>query len=263
MNGNVTLSLRSILVAALVLLGLVVAYLLGGSGSPGAPAVAAEETAPAGDAPRVITMTGTGSASAVPDQLSFALSVSLTRPDLDTALDDANTTMSRVLRTLEKEGVAKSDVETTGLSMNPVYDYPEYGQPTIRGYQVSEHATVLVRELKDGGDAVSAAVSAGGNAVRVGSIRLLVAEPDAVMAEARDAAVAEATAKAEQYAGASGQELGEVLTLNEVTSQPLPTSTLKEAGAFRAADEDALSSVPIRAGKDEGSVTVEIVWTLS
>jgi len=121
---------------------------------------------------------------------------------------------------------------------------------------------VLVRELEDGGDAVSAAVAAGGNAVQVGGIRLLVGEQDEVMAEARDAAVAEATAKAEQYAAASGQELGEVVTLNEVTSQPLPTATVEKASAYRSA-EDALSAVPIRAGKDEGSVTVRIVWTLS
>ena len=239
------------------------AYLLGGSGSAGTPAVAAEDTSstPATEA-RAITMTGTGSAAAVPDQLSFGLTVSLTRTDLDTALDDANRTMARVLGTLADHGVAQADVQTTGLSMNPVYDYPRYGPPTIRGYAVSERATVLVRELADGGDAVSAAVEAGGNDVRVRDIRLLVGEQDAVMAKARDAAVAEATAKARQYAEASGQELGEVVTLNEVTSRPLPSSPLAYA-ADSAASRVELSAVPIRAGKDEGSVTVRIVWSLA
>ena len=77
--------------------------------------------------------------------------------------------------------------------MSPVYDYHEYDPPTISGYRVSERARVLVRELKEGGAAVSAAVAAGGNDVRVGDIRLLVGDTDAVMAKARDAAVAEAT----------------------------------------------------------------------
>ena len=57
-----------------------------------------------------------------------------------------------------------------------------------------------VRELAKGGTAVAAAVETGGNGVRVRDIRLEIGDPDAVLEQARDAAVEEATAKAEQYA---------------------------------------------------------------
>ena len=50
----------------------------------------------------------------MPDQLSFALGVNLTRPDLDTALDAANRSMARVLATLKEYDVEKGDVQTTG-----------------------------------------------------------------------------------------------------------------------------------------------------
>jgi uncharacterized protein YggE len=261
MNGNVTISVRSILLAALVLLALVVAYLLGGTGRGGTPAQAADDSGTAPPAERrVLTMRGTGEATAVPDQLSFALGVNLTRPDLDDALDAANQSMARVLASLKEYDVAKSDVQTTGLSMSPVYDYHQYSPPTISGYRVSERARVLVKELKEGGAAVSAAVSAGGNDVRVGDIRLLVGDADAVLAKARDAAVDEATTKAKQYAEASGQELGAVMTLREVHARPLPTPAPAYYGALdRAAT--SLGSVPIRAGKEETSVTVQIVWS--
>ena len=63
-------------------------------------------------------------------------------------------------------------------------------------------------ELDRAGDAITAAVRTGGNAVRVGDIRLLVGDREGVLKRARDAAVAEATAKAEQYAEATGQTLG-------------------------------------------------------
>jgi uncharacterized protein len=259
MNGNMTVSVRSLLVAGLVVLALVTAYLLGDSGG-GAPAQAAEDAAAAPAAERrVLTMSGTGHATAVPDQLSFAVAVNLTRPDLDTALDAANRSMERVLGSLKDHGVTSSDVQTTGLSMYPVYDYHEYSPPTIRGYRVSERATVLVQELKQGGSAVSAAVAAGGNDVRVSDIRLLVGDTDAVMENARDAAVAEATAKAEQYAEASGQGLGDVVTLREVHTRALATPQV--AGTYASADK-SLSAVPIRAGEDKTSVTVQIVWSL-
>jgi uncharacterized protein YggE len=263
MDGNVTMSVRSILLAALAALALVVAYLLGGAGGGGTPAQAVEGQT--GDAPdRVLTMTGTGDASAVPDELSFGVGVTLTRPDLGAALDAASATMERVLGSLGRYDVAKSDVQTTGLSMTPVYDYHPYDLPTLVGYRVTQHATVLVRDLENGGSAVAAAVAAGGNDVRVSNLRLLVGDPDAATAKARDAAVAEATAKARQYAEASGQSLGEVLTLREVRVRPLPTPQNGIRLARGAMSYDAASkAMPIRAGKESTSVTIRMVWELA
>ena len=261
MNSNVTVSLRGLLVAALVAMALVVAYLLGSSGG-GTPAAQAADRGTAPEQRRVLTMTGTGEAGAVPDQLSFGLAVTVTRTDLDEALAAANATMTRVLGSLEKYDVAKSDVQTTGLSMTPVYQYHDYSPPTITGYRVSERASVLVKELKQGGKAVSGAVAAGGNDVRVSNIRLLVGDTDAVMEKARDAAVEEATAKAQQYAEASGQTLGDVVTLREVHARPLPSPYLQFGSMARSATMD-LAAVPIRAGRDKTAVTVQVVWELS
>lgn len=260
MDAKMTVSVRSILVAALVALALLVAFLLGGADGGGAPAQAVEDGSTDADAARTLTMTGTGEATAVPDQMSFGLGVTVVRPDLEAALDDASATMSRVLDALAEYGVEKSDVKTTGLSMNAVYAYYDNQPPTITGYRVNQRATVLVKDLKKGGAAVTAAVEAGGNDVRMGGIKLLVGDADAVMEEARDAAVAEATAKAEQYAEASGQELSEVLTLREVHARPVPTPTYALRSALAAELDQA--AVPIRAGEERGAVTVRIVWEL-
>ena len=262
MNANVTVSLRSILLAALVALALVVAYLLGGGSGGGTPAQAADqptETSP----PRVLTMTGSGDASAVPDELSFGLGVTVTRTDLGPALDAASATTARVLAALTRYGVAKGDVQTTGLSMTPVYDYHPYDPPTITGYRVTQRASVLVKELAKGGEAVAAAVAAGGNDVRVSNLRLLVGDPDAATARARAAAVAEAKAKAEQYADASGQTLGEVMTLREVHVKPLPTTPTVHLARGMIAQDNALKALPIRAGRESTTVTVRMVWELA
>jgi len=266
MNSNVTVSVRSLLVAALVAMALVLAYLLGGAGGGTPAAQAADDRGSAPDQQRrVLTMTGTGEAGAVPDEMSFGVGVSVTRVDLDEALDAANTTMSRVLGAVAEYGVAKSDVQTTGLSMTPVYQYHDYSPPTITGYRVSERASVLVNELKQGGKAVSAVVAAGGNSVRVSNIRLLVGDTDAVMRKARQAAVEEATAKAQEYAAASGQTLGDVVTLREVHTRALPSPTveLDAYTALHGAMDRAAAALPVRAGRDQGSVTVQVVWELA
>jgi len=262
---TVTLSVRAILLTAVILLGLVTAYLLGGAGGGGGPAQAAAPAATGADAPRrVLTMSGTGEGTTVPDQLSFDLAVGLERTDLDTALSDASGVMNRVLDRLEGLGIRRGDMQTTGLSMAPVYDYHQYSPPTIRGYRVTQRASVLVESLKDGGHAVSTAVDTGGNAVQVSNIRLRVGDPDAAMKKARDAAVAEARAKAEQYAAAAGQRLGDVITLREV-SAPRRSDVVNGYAVqdLRGAmDSAAVPALPIRTGKDTMKVTVRVVWEL-
>ena len=261
MNGDLTLRVRTVVIGALVLVALVAAYLLGSGGGGAAPAQAAgDPTTP--EQPRVLTMTGTGDATAVPDELSFGVGVILVRPDLAGALDAASASMARVLAAVGEYGVTKSDVQTTGLSMTPVYDYHPYDPPTISGYRVTQRATVLVRDLEQGGAAVTAAVAAGGDSARVGTLRLLVGDPDQATARARAAAVEEARTKAQEYAAAAGQDLGDVLTLREVRVQPLPTPTAayRETAAGLA---DLERAVPIRAGREHASVTVQMVWQLS
>ena len=272
MERQLTITVKSILVTGLVLLALVVAYLLGQTGAA-PPSAQAADTGDAADTADIrpvaarptLRMVGSGDASVVPDQVAFDLSVRATRADLDTALAKANATMQRVLTALQKHGVARDDVETTGLSMYPVYSYPPYSEPVLRGYRVTQRAAVLVKQLKAAGGAVSAAVATGGNAVRVSDIRLRIGHPEEALAKARRAAVAEATAKAEEYADAAGQGLGQVLVLRELGATPrsrvqrLPNLAL----TYHARDAAAkLSPLPIRTGRSAMSVRVEVVWEL-
>ena len=259
MGGSVTVSVRSILLAGLVALGLVTAYLLGSGGDVAvAPAGAAPQAGAEPDR-RVIRMVGTGEASAVPDQVSFGLSVTAKRLDLEDALDASSATMRRVLVELEKHGVEGADVQTTGLSMHPEYDYHSYGPPTLTGYRVTQRARVLVTELKHGGRAIAAAVQVGGNGVRVDGIRLEVGDPDAVLERARDAAVEAATAKAEQYAAAAGQSLGSVVSIREVGS-PARYAPQQLSGYLNRAMATTDAALPIEAGRDDLKVRVQVVW---
>jgi uncharacterized protein YggE len=258
MDRSVTVSTKGMLVAAVVALGLVVAYLLGAGGSS-ANAAPSTSTSATDAKPRTLVTTGTGRTVGVPDELSFSLSVGLVRSDLRSALADASATMDRVLTRLDQLDVRRSDVQTTGLQMNAVFDYHAYGPPTLRGYHVSQRAEVLVRDLTRGGRAVTAAVETGGNDVRVGNIGLRIADTDTLLAQSRQEAVQEATAKAQEYAGAAGETLGPVLSLQEVhASAPVTHPLMLQRAADLAMAGKAL---PIRAGKDRLAVTVKIVWS--
>lgn len=266
MERTVTVSIKGLLVAAVVMLALVTAYLMGGAGgTAGAPAQADTEKPPAATTEpeaRTVRMVGTGEATVVPDQLTFTLSVTNKQVDLDQALAGSSATMDRVLARLRAFGIKQGDVQTTGLQMYPEYDYPAYSPPVLTGYRVTQRAQVTVRELAQGGKAVSAAIDSGGNGVRATDLRLGISDPEAALAKARDAAVEAATAKAEQYAAATGQALGDVLGLREVTSDGAGRQPLMfQNAAYR---DSALSgTLPISAGKEDLSVKVEVLWAFS
>jgi uncharacterized protein YggE len=257
MNRSVTVSAKGALVALVAVLGVAVAYLLGneGSSASAAPVPAATGHARAG----TMVTTGTGRSFGVPDELAFTVSVGLVRPTLGEAMRAADGRMAALLTTLDRLGVRRADVQTTGLQMNAVYDYHSYGPPTLRGYHVSQQAQVLVRDLARGGRAVGAVVRAGGNDVRVSELGLRISDPDTLLATSRAAAVKEATAKARQYAAATGQTLGPVVSLREVrASAPAP----RPLTFHRNAMLDAAAALPIRAGKAPLAVTVRIEWSL-
>jgi uncharacterized protein YggE len=251
MDKNVTLSVRWLLVAGLVALALVAAYLAGNAG--GSPARA--DTA---DTTRTITVTGTGHVSVVPDQLAFDLSVSVLRPDLSQALDDANSAMQSVVDTLEAAGVAEKDIKTTDVSVYPEYGRPQKGQPpTLQGYRVSHSITVTVDDLSKGSDIVTAALGAGGKGVRLDGLRLQVADPDGALGPARSDAVEQARAKAEQYAEDAGRELGDIVRISETADQPYAVDMHSYADSAAGS-----SPVPIQPGQEDLTADVTVVYEL-
>lgn len=270
-TSRATIDVRTLVIVIGVAAALLIAYAVGaGQGdTPTRAAAATTGAAPAGatDAadPATMVMTGTGKVTPVPDQMTFRVSVHATQADVSSALAKANVTATRVLHRLRTEGVNPTDVETTGLSIHAEYDYPDSGPPVISGYSASESMAVSVKDLSTSGRVLGAATEAGGNAVRISGIKLGVSDPDANLAQARKAAVDEATAKATEYADATGRELGQVVSVREVMpGSSIPAVPSAADGFMRGvADLAATSGVPIRAGRSSNSVTVAVVWTFA
>jgi uncharacterized protein YggE len=102
--------------------------------------------------------------------------------------------------------------------------------------------------------------------VRVTDIRLRIGEPDEALAKARARAVEQATAKAEEYAAATGQKLGPVIRLTEVDPEQARSRVRDQLMAYSADKSRAAAeagALPIRSGRSELSVEVQVVWELA
>jgi len=206
-----------------------------------------------------ITVGGRATVAGTPDTLRLDLSVVATAPSVSEALASANRSAAIVQKSLLDSRVLKKDLQTSGLNIQPEYDYTKPGTPRLKDYQVSESVTAKLRDLGRAGDIIGKAVSAGGNAIRVNGISLDLEDTSALVSSARDKAFANAKAKAEQYARAAGRSLGDVVSIAEDVTTP--SLNPLQYGSPEASARDT-ASVPIQPGSQNVSVSVTVVFAM-
>jgi uncharacterized protein YggE len=216
------------------------------------PAAAQEEV------PRRIVVTGTGEARARPDIAVISAGVIVQSETASAALAENSRAMEMVLRQMSTSGLAAEDVQTSQFSVAPLYEQrpPEReatAPPRIVGYQVSNRVTARVREIDRLGAVLDALVSAG--ATNVDGPWFEIGDPDKLLGEARDAAVADALARASRYAAAAGVELGEIISIEEAGSFAPPPRPMMRAEAMAA-------DVPIAPGQTELSASVTVTFAI-
>jgi uncharacterized protein len=268
--ARATVDVRTLVLVMVGAAALLAAYFIGSTHDGGPSSSAAATTTAAGDDSanassdeETMVMTGTGKVTPVPDEMTFHIGIKGNASDVSAALAAANGKAKSVLHRLRGEGVNPLDVKTTGLSIHPVYDYSG-GRAVITGYEASESMTVEVKELASAGRVLGAAADAGGNAIRISGIKLGVADQDALLKQAREDAVAEATTKAKEYAAATGQELGQVISLREVNpAGSIPVGKMAFDSASSLSGPRSSGYVPIRTGRSSLEVTVAVVWSFA
>lgn len=224
--------------------------LLAGSLAQPAAALAQSDAPP----PRLVTITGTGEVSAVPDQARLSAGVVSQAKTAAAALADNSAKMNAVFAAIRKMGVPDKDIRTSGFSVSP--QYPPYNSKEerhITGYQVSNTVTVKLADMKKLGPALDALVGAGANQVH--SVSFSISHPEPLLAKAREEAVKNAREKAETYARAAGVRLGPIQTIGETgAAPPQPVRMM----AMKASAE----AVPVAAGEQTVSASVTISWQI-
>lgn len=260
---NVTIPLRPLAVGAAAAVIVVGAYALGNAGRSASaappPSPVSNSTPTSNPAASGISVSGVGRVTGTPNLLRLQTAVNVVRPSVNDALQEANTTMANVQAKLKADGVAAKDLQTSGLSVQPHYSYTG-NTSKLDGYEVSENLSVVLRDLPKAGSIISDAAQVGGNELQLGGATLDLDEDDALIAQARQKAFADAKAKAAAYADAAGRSLGDVVSITESTnSQPQPiTYAMPMAAASGAA-----APVPVQAGSQDVTVTVSVVWAMS
>ena len=131
-----------------------------------------------------ISVSGTGNVLISPDIADLRLGVSITAKTVKDARAGNAKSMTAVIAALKKLGIADRDIQTTILSLQPVYDYSSNSSaPRLTGYQLSNAIAVTIRNLDNVGDAIDGALAAG--ATTMDGVTFRVENQAAAEAQAR------------------------------------------------------------------------------
>ncbi|NEW58977.1 SIMPL domain-containing protein, partial [Nocardia cyriacigeorgica] len=187
-----------------------------------------------------VTTFGHGTARATPDLMRVTITVESRASKVALAYGRAGERVAAVTDSLRSDGVASADIATSGLSARTETVWVEGGGNKITGYLASTSLTVALREIGEAADpgpatVIAHCVDAGGDDVRLGGLELTFADQDTLLATARDAAWADAKAKAQQYSDRAERGLGPVVEITENTSAPIPLPRPRSRGAAEIA----------------------------
>jgi len=219
--------------------------------------------------PATISVSGEGEVVAVPDTGQFTFSVQAEAETADAAQEQSGTAINEIIAYLTESGVAEADIKTTSYNLWPRYEWmrnqvcpagaqfcPE-GQRVQTGFEVNQTVEVKVRDIEAASRLLTGVGERG--ATNISSLNFVVDDTEALKAEARAAAIADAQAKAVELAEDLGVQLVRVAGYRENNNQhghPQPF----EARAM--ADEAGFGGPELPVGEQETTAQVTITYEI-
>jgi uncharacterized protein YggE len=202
--------------------------------------------------PRTITISGHGEAAGVPDTVQISAGVTVHAATAGAALSADSARMADVFSALKAMGVPDRAIQTSQFSVSPQYSDGNNGPAHLTGYAVTNQVTVTLTDVSKLGATLDALVAAGAN--QVNNIAFSIRDSAALMTQARQSAVTDATAKAQIYAKAAGLTLGPILSINEGGG----VIVAEDIGMFKS----TARYTPVAAGEQKLNANVTIVWEI-
>jgi len=195
-----------------------------------------------------LTVTGTATQEVENNAAQVSFGVQIRQKTSSEAVAENTRLLSVVFDEIQKLGIAKQDMQTSGIRLRQVLD--ETGG--IIGYEMNNNVSIHVSDIATLGDVLTAATVAGVN--RIDNVEMVPSKDAVDMDALRVQAAGNAQAKAALYAEALGLK---IVGIQSVTEQGLtPTPIYAQRNAPMAVS----SAVPIAGGTSQSSQTVQVAY---
>jgi hypothetical protein len=204
-----------------------------------------------------IWVNGQGKVTVVPDIATLQLGIEAQAVSVAEAQAQASQAMDQVMTALTDNGVAKKDIQTQYFNITKITRWDDKNQQeVVIGYRVTNIVTAKIRTIDNAGAIIDAVAEAGGDFTRIDSISFSVDDPTPYLNQAREKAMADAKAKAEQMARLGGITLGKPTYISESSYYPVPTP-------IRLADQGIPSAeTSISPGETDITISVQVAYAI-
>ena len=200
-----------------------------------------------------ISVSGAGAAYGDPDRAVVTLGVDAVADNVRDALAQADQTMNQVREAALALNIEQRQIRTVSFNVWRQQLTDQNGQPTGERYHVQHSFQVTVDDTEQVGQLLADAIDAGAN--DVGGISFTISDTAALQSQAREAAMADARARATQLAQHAGVTLGQVIYVEETSyNAPHAVANVQYARA---------ASSPIESGELAVNVTVKVVYAIA
>jgi hypothetical protein len=205
-------------------------------------------------------VTGSATTNTKSDKVTVSLGVETTDKTAEKALFSNSNLMNKVINALKESGVQENETSTSSFTINPNYNYSEYGaKGNLTGFTVSNSIHITSSNIDQISQWIDKAVQAGANTVNEVYFSISPKKLEEIKNTLLKDAVANAKSKGDIVAEAAGLNITGIksITIGELGLPPLPVPVYSKSVAF-----DEASSTPILAGEQEISTTVSIAYIL-
>ncbi|HTP09226.1 MAG TPA: SIMPL domain-containing protein, partial [Anaerolineae bacterium] len=200
------MSFKSRILLVLVSLALIVSFFANRLNLAAAPALAASNDC---DSDRSIQVSGSATVKVIPDLVTVQLGVTSNATTPQAVYDQNTAAMKKVIAAIRLLGVAEKDISTDYYLIQPVYS--DYNSLDIRGYRISNHLVVNLKDVSKVSQVLAVALSAGAN--EVVDVQFKTSQLRQYRDQARQLAMQAAQEKARDLAGAANAQPGCVLNI--------------------------------------------------
>lgn len=165
--------------------------------------------------PPIISVNGVGEVKVQPDEVVIALGVETREKTLEQARKQTDSRAASIIAYLRKQGVDAKDIQTSYVSLHPVYSSGEYGKAAPDFYMAQKTMTIVIKKLNRFDELLVGLYDNGVN--RIDDIAFRVSDIEKHRVEARKKAVADAKQKANALTSELGAKVGKVYSISEHT----------------------------------------------
>lgn len=204
---------------------------------------------------KIVTVTGEGSITVMPDIGYLSVGVETIDVDAKKAQEMNKAAMDKLISALKANGITDKDIKTTNYSMWKGIDYSRAPADQVESYHVSNMVVVTITKLDQTGTIIDICVAEGGNVSN--GVRFTVKDKDASYQKALQAAMKQAQTKASVIMDTFGVKPGKPWRVTEIPQYDGPI--LYSGGAMESKAMDSGPTTPILPGEMEikAQVTVE------